>query len=100
MQKKCSFEFVESKKRDWFDEDDDVFMYVVCLFNVSLIVEYRVVLSRTPSKLNATSKNELTRLCAKVNHHPQMHSKPKGSSSKKPFEGMQNQTATTSSSLI
>ena len=42
--------------------------------------------SRTPSKLNITSKNELTRLRAKGNYHPQTPSKPKGSS-KKRFEG-------------
>ena len=42
--------------------------------------------SRTPSKLNITSKNELTRLRAKGNYHPQVPSKPKGSS-KKQFEG-------------
>ena len=40
----------------------------------------------TPSKLNITSKNELTRLRAKGNYHPQVPSKPKGSS-KKQFEG-------------
>jgi len=42
--------------------------------------------SRTPSKLNITSKNELTRLRAKGNYHPQTPSKPKGSS-KKQFAG-------------
>jgi hypothetical protein len=42
--------------------------------------------SRTPSKLNITSKNELTRLRAKGNYHPQTPSKPKGSL-KKQFEG-------------
>ena len=42
--------------------------------------------SRTPSKLNITSKNELTRLRAKGNYHPQTPSKPKGSSMKR-FEG-------------
>ena len=44
------------------------------------------VSSRTPSKLNIKSKNELTRPCAKGNYHPQMPSKPKGPS-KKQFEG-------------
>jgi hypothetical protein len=87
MQTKCSFASVESKKMDWFDEDNDVFTYVVCLFNGSLIIKHCVFSSRSPSKSNITSKNELTGLRAKGNYHPQTPSKPKGSSSKKPFEG-------------
>ena len=70
---------------DWFDEDDDMFMYVVCLFNMSLVIKNYVFSSRTPSKSNVTFKDKLTGLCTKGNYYQQMPSKPKESSSKKPF---------------
>ena len=55
-------------------------VYLMCFLLLN-IVSYG-----TPSKLNITSKNDLTRLRAKGTYHPQTPSKPKGSS-KKQFEG-------------
>ena len=75
------------KKMDYFDEDDDVFMYVVCLFNTSFIIKHCLISSRTPPKSNVTSKNKLTGLRANGNHYQRTPHKLKGSSAKKYFKG-------------